>query len=427
MTTVKNTPNVQQRRSYTNVVQSDNFPKKEQAIVIEAKEGIQIKDYVQALGKLTSPSNIRFISRISNGRICVFLASKDIADTITGKYNHIRINNTDLPLRPLINKYQRIIISNVYPTIPHAIIEESFDKLEIKRESAVSFLRAGITEEGYAHILSFRRQIYIHPEDVHKVPESIKIEHEQTTYWVYPSTESVKCFICKQEGHVAKNCKNNEDHPISNDTSKETPFTNAKETIETASHTSNANVPHELTNKTQNGATENTETVQNMEIDQTPMSLKRTREEITDTSSSISNETMKEPVRKPLKKKIILIDSTTKNLDTMLDPIKHMLNEPGKLLNYNQLKNFLEKTQGPTDTKETATEFVEDTNTLASFMYELYPHLKDRSIKNRFTRITRKLLKPPQFNVSTDSPIPSSEDETTYQPQTVPSTSNPPS
>lgn len=40
---------------------SDCFPRKDQAIVIEAKHGIQIKDYAFVIDKITNPRNIRFI------------------------------------------------------------------------------------------------------------------------------------------------------------------------------------------------------------------------------------------------------------------------------------------------------------------------------------------------------------------------------
>ena len=63
-----------------------------------------------------------------------------------------------------------------------------------------------MSSPGYAHILSFRRQIYIHPEDEPKVPESLPIKFEETAYWIYPFTVTIKCFTCKQVGHIAKHC-----------------------------------------------------------------------------------------------------------------------------------------------------------------------------------------------------------------------------
>lgn len=60
-------------------VLSDCFSRKDQAIVIEAKDGIQIKDYAFVIDKITNPRNIRFIWGISSGVICVFLATGELA------------------------------------------------------------------------------------------------------------------------------------------------------------------------------------------------------------------------------------------------------------------------------------------------------------------------------------------------------------
>lgn len=92
-----------QQRSYTNVVQSDYFPKKDQAIITEAEDGIQIKDYVYALSKITTSTNIRFILWISNNRTCVFMASKKIADDMD-QHKHILVDDTKLAVKSLISK-----------------------------------------------------------------------------------------------------------------------------------------------------------------------------------------------------------------------------------------------------------------------------------------------------------------------------------
>lgn len=111
------------------------------------------------------------------------------------------------------------------------------------------------------------------------------------------------------------------------------------------------------------------------------MSLKRTHAEMTNTSSNATSSSnngqaigIKTTVHKPPKKNTVPVEATTKNLDTMLQPIKHVLEEPGKILNYNQFKNFLKKAQGPSNIQDTATEYVKDVSNLASFMHELSLH-----------------------------------------------------
>ena len=108
-------------QSYSSIIQSS--PSKEQAIVITAHDSLTTKDYAFAVGKITDPSNIRFISKISNSRICIYLASKRIAEDIANKYQKITINDICLELRSLLTKNKRIIISNVCPVIPNCILK----------------------------------------------------------------------------------------------------------------------------------------------------------------------------------------------------------------------------------------------------------------------------------------------------------------
>ncbi|KAJ4447715.1 hypothetical protein ANN_09723 [Periplaneta americana] len=163
----KDTPSNQV--TYSKVLQST--PSRDQAIIIESSDNITIKDYVLAVGKLTDPSNIRFISRISNGRICIYLASKKIVEELTTKYQRIMINNESLQLRPFLTKYKRVILSNVCPVIPHSLIEESLLQFDVKPTSPIEYIKAGISTPGFSHILSFRRQIYVQPDDFEKLPE----------------------------------------------------------------------------------------------------------------------------------------------------------------------------------------------------------------------------------------------------------------
>ena len=183
------------------------FPKKEQAIVTDAVDGLQIKDYVLAVRKLIGPQNIKFASRISQGRVCLYLSTQELADTITALGSKVNIGSHTLPLRLLVSKAKRIILSNVCPIISHSVIEKKLLEFDITPTSQITFLRAGINEPEYAHIMSFRRQMYIKPEDVSKLPESLQINFEDTFYWIYPSSEKLTCFICKGEGHLARHCQ----------------------------------------------------------------------------------------------------------------------------------------------------------------------------------------------------------------------------
>lgn len=203
--TMNSPPNTQ---SYAGMASRIAFPKKEQAIVIESIEGLTVHDYTVAVGKLVNPTNIRFVSRISQGRICLYLSSTELVTRLTSPGNNkITINSKMLEIRPLIANTQRIILSNVCPIIPHDVITEKLKEIGISLKSRLMFLKAGLNDPGYQHILSFRRQIFIDPADVVNLPGFIPITYDDTLYHIYISTEKISCFLCKNEGHIAKHCK----------------------------------------------------------------------------------------------------------------------------------------------------------------------------------------------------------------------------
>lgn len=123
----------------------------------------------------------------------------------------------------------------------------------------LSYLRAGMTEPGFAHIMSFRRQVYIDPDDEHKLPESIPITYDSTMYWIYISADNMTCFTCKQEGHIASHCPKNTsigiEKTIETPKEKETETLREKgpldqmelETIQLTPNTSDVSAHHQLT------------------------------------------------------------------------------------------------------------------------------------------------------------------------------------
>ena len=107
----------QSNASYATVTQQ---PTKEQAILLDSIEGITIQDYAVSIGNIIGPSNIKFISRISNGRICLYLSSKQVADNLVNKQTKINSRNHTLEIRPLISNlkrtYSQLPQANLYQT-----------------------------------------------------------------------------------------------------------------------------------------------------------------------------------------------------------------------------------------------------------------------------------------------------------------------
>ena len=196
-----------QSPSFSKVVSYSMFPKKSQAIVIDTVEGVQIKTYLKAIATKTEPTNIVAASKISQNRFCCYLNDVALVDKLTKEGNNvIEINGHPMKIRPYLVKSKRVIFSNVHPCIPHDVIIDELKCKGINPKSSMSFIRLGIDEVGFTQILSFRRQLFIDPEDINKLPKEITINYDEAIHHIYVSTDKITCFICNLEGHTARYC-----------------------------------------------------------------------------------------------------------------------------------------------------------------------------------------------------------------------------
>lgn len=449
--TTKNCKSNAPRLSYSSVAQST--PTKEQAIIIESHEGITITEYVMAVGELINPSNIRFISRISNGRICIFLSSKQLVEEMVNKYPKILIKNVSLEIRPLLTKNKRVIISNVCPVIPNYVIEEKLLQIGITPMSSITHIRAGISAPGFSHILSFRRQMYVQAEDFDKLPESLQIQYEGTNYWLYFSSDIPNCFICKSEGHLAKQCPTTNSETQNNVTSFSTDVSHNKDNFpqlpqlaavpKSQINADNLKTDHSqtpdpskygtpkicnnITNLTPNEICKSSSASENQISQQMKNEIPNpspgghphgSKRPLSTTTSSNSNseshnasfdhqpensgnitvETITQDSNENLSSirltKKSKKDTKDKSIYDILMPVKDIIeSEPNSFsLSYLQLVSFFENTIGESDIISVALNYTKDLRGLTETLKKLHPFHTDKGIKNRSTRIEKKLL-----------------------------------
>lgn len=167
---------------------------KTDGIIMHAVDGIEAEEYVYAIGIIIGPQNLTNYSKISNGRIRIYLKSKSLVEQITTTYKTLKINNIDVQIRPLQMRSTRIIIANASPEIPHALIEQALMKLGLKPTSAMIFLRAGLKKPGYEHILSSRRCVYIASDFIY-LPETTTVLYEESEHRIFLADDSAFCTV----------------------------------------------------------------------------------------------------------------------------------------------------------------------------------------------------------------------------------------
>ena len=183
-------------------------PSRNQAVVLDYIKGTPIRDYALAIGKIIGPSNMLSISRISQNRVCIYLTSKVKAESILDLHKSATVNGMSLDIRPLNPKTKGVLISNVHTSIPNKEIEKLLIQYGVTIKSDIIRLKSGLNDVGYTHLLSHRRLVYIDAADFNKIPQSCHLEYDNVSYGIYFSSNKPFCFLCKEEGHGSKNCRN---------------------------------------------------------------------------------------------------------------------------------------------------------------------------------------------------------------------------
>lgn len=412
------------KMSYSQMAQHIQFPKKEQAIVTDVIEGLHIKDYIVAIGKIVGPGNIRFASRISQGRVCLYLSTQDIVNTLVEAGTKVNIGSHVLSIRPLVSQSKRVIISNVCPIIPHSTIEAKLLEFNVKPISAITFIKAGINEAEYSHIMSFRRQMYLNPEDVKKLPSSMQIHYEGTNYWIYVSNDKLKCFLCKEEGHLAKYCTTHAPEALSDESEEnETPtlpvevatqpletstltaqvadtaaaVTNAMETdIENSQPMMPPPAAGKSSNPNHSGGLKRHHSESTLSnVSNSQQEKCSPHKEDTNLKNSTQTSASKTPKANKNKKQC-----TQEEVDLQLSSVTDFfsVNAPNYPMNFEQLSKFLQETFGSKEIPQIAEKFTTDTPGLISMLRDAQDRLTDKTLRGRISRIVRRLEDPENYD-----------------------------
>lgn len=454
--------------TFADIASNVTLPKMNQAIVFNSINNIKQIEYVIAISKIIPAENIQFVSRISNNRFCIFFNSQAIMENLLKTHPAIHVNGTEIPIRRLINASKRIILSNVYPTIPNHLILNALHEIGIKTTSQICHMKAGFATEQFAHILSFRRQVYINQDSVSKLPSSITVTLDNTTFRIFITDDTVTCFQCHKTGHFSSQCKNipeqfniidktETDMEETNDLSS-TP--NVKKNV---SLLPPANVNAQNIYPTQNNVpltpnqandygdlitidqpkkhslAEKLKSSSNKTVNVTSLNpVKRpapstTSQPPSPKSSHSSNPPLKmkppnapegktQPSKNPngnLHKKPKVRTSTSSNdsfysnIDEGLNPTKDLFNSnPQMSLSLNQFKDFFENSQGCTDLESLCMEHNSSPENIIQIITNIYPVVTIKSIKNRLTRLSKALEKVRNINSSQTSHADSNDDET---------------
>lgn len=389
---------------------------------MHAVEGIDAEDYVYALGDITHPTNIINFSKISNGRIRIYLKDKTIADHITKTYKTIKIQNQDVRIRPLSIKSKRLVISGACPEMPNELIINELKRLGLNPTSNLNFLRAGLKRPNFEHILGAKRCIYVSsdPDQDIPIPDSTLIMFEDTFNRIFISDDSIFCTYCKKHGHQIEKCRTKIEME-QNQMEAHTNETNTDETTTTLDKNIKKFFESRIISQTNSqNTTLTTETptaTSTSKVAKRPLTLRNTTDDdLSETDISNSDQIEIDPTssesddpfekikpkkknKKSKKKRSQSPTLSSQNRVTVTleaeDELKQkMLDNPANVtLSFETLDELLENTQNVKNPIVIIKEYVADPAELITTLDTLYPTLKTSKYKNRFTRLRNKILK----------------------------------
>lgn len=371
--------------SFSSIVKASSFPKKDQAVVFPVVEGLQIRDYVIATGEVVKPEDMQFVSRMSNNRVCMYFSSKQVVDSFIDEYGGIEVNGMFIPARKLILPAQRLILSNVSPFIPHSVLEEELRDRGLKLVSPISFIGAGIGIDKFRHMCSFRRQVFISTDQKVEIPSSVNVIYEEEEYHIFLSDGKIRCFVCKEEGHIAANCKASPIDLEMFDRANKRPPPPAAETLEEASidvqDGSQPSVAGTPTTSQENQTADKTPSSEQVGIidDQTIQQDPPPKSPVSDVPESLP--------------KRFKIDPQVKAIDPSKEIEQNWQDSNSKPLNCIDMIQFLNDVKGSNKPIQVARKYTDDINGLLAQIKIVQQSVSDRTTKERCKRLSTSLKK----------------------------------
>lgn len=382
------------------------FPKRNQAIVINVVENLRLPDYIKAIGNIVQPRNILFASRISNNRVCIYLSTVQHVDNLIENHSTVEIGEYELNIRRLVTPARRLILSNVSPNIPHEILQQALTELKIQAQTPISFLKATFISEEYSHIMSFRRQLYIHPDDNLQLPPSITVDYEETSYRIFLSFDDILCFTCKEKGHITKQCP--KQYQETTDTSHAFQSTNNDGLNFTFPSTTELEQPGSQqpepmdatlsplpTSPVNNPKKRTATTIDTASIEDLTQSQSDSQTRKDDSGRNDDVFVTPKPTSKPPKKiqKVVSPGTTTPTTMEMMEPARKYHLESNSTITFQTLADFLDNARGTSDLSSLALTYTDNISNLLDSIRNIYPYLTHRTIKNRCTRITKRITR----------------------------------
>lgn len=181
------------------------------AVIVDNQPDTSIDDYLRGALEIISGNCITHASRVSGGRVCIFVNNEDTLNTLV-QDGFINVKGSSVPIRKYFSAATKVVFSNVFPFITHEMLAE-----KIKPYGTITGhlrdLSSGSKIADCGHIKSFRKLAYVLFKDLSKVPDALHFEVDGVKVIVFITMDDVTCLTCNERGHISRNCKKTTERP----------------------------------------------------------------------------------------------------------------------------------------------------------------------------------------------------------------------
>lgn len=166
-----------------------------------------VEDVLMAMGKVVGHDKIVSASRM-NKAVVVFFEEEKFVNVLVE--SGIEMSDTFVQVTPLRSPATRVIISNAPPFIKNEAIIKELSRFG-KFASTIRAVPVGCKNDALKHVTSFRRQVFMFLQAPTKFLEvSFRIQHGESSYMIFATTESMRCFECGDLSHKKLFCPHRE-------------------------------------------------------------------------------------------------------------------------------------------------------------------------------------------------------------------------
>ncbi len=118
----------------------------------------------------------------------------------------IEIDGTFILVLPLSTPSKKVTLSNVPPFIKNETLVGMLSRYG-KLISPLKMIPIGVKSPQLKHVMSFRRFTYMVLKDnVDELDLTLNFRHDDVNYVIYATTNVMKCYGCRENGHLVRVC-----------------------------------------------------------------------------------------------------------------------------------------------------------------------------------------------------------------------------